>query len=102
MTNQMIRETKTYKAILWKAYFDKGFGLTNQFKYLIVLFGWATADVGMTLLIGILWFIACLIIGRLWFKFKLIDAEHEVQNVVNPFVNEMRSKFGVANIKRLK
>ena len=89
--------TKIYKFCLWKAYFDKGFGLTNQFKYALVLFGWATSNVQTTLIIAIVWAISCLIIGRLWFHFRFIDAEHEVQNVVNPFVAEMRANFGTPN-----
>jgi len=81
---------KLYKLLLWKAYFDKGFGLTNYFKYALLLFGWATDDVGSTLKIGITWAIACLILGKIWFHYELIDTENEIQNNVNPFMREMR------------
>lgn len=34
----------------------------------------------------------CFILGRVWFGLKLVNAEHEVQNKVNPFVEEMRNR----------
>lgn len=80
----------SYKLLLWKAYFDKGFGLTNYFKYLLLVFGWATDDVRTTVIIGIAWAFSCLILGKIWFYFKLVDTEYEVQNNVNPFCNEVR------------
>jgi len=94
-----IINAKAYKFLLWKTYFDKGFSLTNYFKYVLLLFGWGTGDVKTTTLIGIIWVIFCFILGWTWFKFKLIDTEIEVQNQVNPFVKEMRALSG-GNIVR--
>jgi len=79
-----------YKALLWKAYFDKGYGLTNYFKYLLLAFGWATDDVKTTIAVGTLWAFSCLIIGRVWFHYKLIETENEVNNNFNPFQVEVR------------
>jgi len=88
-----------YKAMLWKAYFDQGYGTTSYVKYLIGVLGIAntiiTEDLRLIIILGVSYGLFCLIVGRLWFKFKLVDAEHEVQNVVNPFVSEMRKVFKV-------
>jgi len=82
--------TRLYRPLLWKAYFDKGFGLTNYFKYILLLFGWATSDVRTTIIIGIAWAVGCLILGRLWFHYRLIDTEQEIINLFDPFANEVR------------
>lgn len=84
---------RLYRPLLWKAYFDKGFALTNYFKYILLLFGWATADVQNTIIIGVVWCFGCLILGRLWFHFRLIDTEQEILNQFNPFVKDMRDKI---------
>ena len=92
----MEREFK-FKFILAKAYFDKGWGLLSPAKYAIALFGLASSDVVWTMIIGFAYCIFCYFFGRFWFKHKLMDAENEVNNRVNPFVNEMREKFGIPN-----
>lgn len=81
---------KCYKILLWKAYFDKGFSLTNNLKYALVLFGWVTQSKTQTIAIAIIWAISSLIIGRLWYGYKIIEIENEVGNHVNPFAREMR------------
>ena len=82
---------KCYKLLLWKAYFDKGFSLTNNLKYALLVFGWATNDVKQTVIIGIGWCLMSLLIGKLWFKYKIVEVENEVQNHVNPFMQEVRA-----------
>lgn len=82
-----------YKILLWKAYFDKGLNLTKYALYCIGLFGLASSDVTSTLWLAVGYAIFCLVLGRVWFHYKLINVEHEVQNKVNPFVQEMREKF---------
>ena len=84
---------KFYNAMLWKAYFEKGYSTTHYVKYMIAFFGIASQDVNTTLWIGTIYAVFCLIIGRLWFYYKLVDAENEVYNVVNPFVREMRKVY---------
>jgi len=85
---------RLYRPLLWKAYFDKGFSLTNYFKYILLVFGWATSDVKTTVIIGIVWCFACLILGKIWFYYKLVDTENEIQNIVNPFMGEVRHYIG--------
>lgn len=92
-------ELKCYKLLLWKRYFDTGFSLTNYFKYLLLIFGWATDDVKTTIIIGIVWAFACLILGRLWFHYRLIDTEQEIMNIFNPFQREVRAKLNGERFK---
>ena len=84
---------KYYKFCLWKAYFDKGYGLTSYFKWAIAIFGIASMKPGITLIGFVVYGFFSLILGKWWFKHKLVDAEHEVQNIVNPFVREMRKVY---------
>ena len=82
-----------YKLCLWKAYFDKGMGLTNYIKYLIAFVGIASLNVQLILILGIIYGISCFFLGWWWFKWKWITAEFEVQNKVNLFVKEMRKSL---------
>jgi len=81
-----VRSEKAYKFCLWKAYFDKGIGLTNYAKYLIAFFGLASANVKNTMIIAIAYALFCFFLGRWWFKSKMVEQEIEVGNRVNPFV----------------
>ena len=84
-------DLKGYKILLWKAYFDKGFGLTNYFKYLLGFYALASQEIIITLIIALIYSIICLVIGRLWYHYKLIETENEIGNIFNPFVKEMRN-----------
>ena len=81
-----------YRFCLHKAYFDTGMGLTSYAKYLIALFGIASADVKSTLIIAGVYALFSYFLGRWWFKSKMRVAEIEVQNQFNLFVKEMRKK----------
>ena len=87
----MKHKLRFFKTLLWKTYFDKGFALTNYFKYLLLVFGWATNDVKTTIIIGIVWCLVCVILGKMWFKYRLIDTELEISNIFNPFCRDMRN-----------
>lgn len=86
-----------YKMMLWKAYLDKGLGLMNYVTKVFMVIGIGAGFQGTSLAtiagLAVIYSVACLVIGRLWFYFKLIDAEIEVQNKVNPFVTEMRKVY---------
>lgn len=83
-----------YKLLLLKAYFDKGFGLTSYFKYAFAFGGIFNFIDGKTAIIIALVYIAlCFILGYLWFKYKLIDVENDIQNQYNPFQREVRRKL---------
>ena len=79
-----------YRFVLWKAYFEKGWALTSYIKYVIALFGLSSLNVKLTLFLGFLYGIDCFVVGWVWWKLKLVDEEQEVQNVINPFVREVR------------
>lgn len=89
----MRMELKCYKFLIAKAYFDKGMALTNYVKYLIAFFGIASADVKSTMLIAFGYAIFCYVLGRVWFKYKLIETEIEINNIFNPFVREIRTEI---------
>ena len=89
---------RLFKLLLWKAYFDKGFSLTNYFKYVLLLFGWGTGDVRATIVVGVVWALVCLILGRVWFHYKIIETEHEIDNIFNPFAQEVRKHIKGKNL----
>ena len=80
---------------MWKAYFDKGLGLTNYLKYVIAFFGLASNDVKSTMLVALFYAIFCFILGWAWYRFKLIETEIEIHNNFDMFVREMRGNFGI-------
>jgi len=82
-----------YKTMLLKAYFDKGYSVTSYIKYLIAYYGLVNRDSNL-MLIAAIYGVACFFIGWLWYKYKIVDAEIEVGNRVNPFVKEMRRMSG--------
>lgn len=84
---------KKFVFCLWKAYFERGYGLTGYLKYLIAFFGVSTLNVKITLIIGILYIPFCFLIGYLWFYYRLPEAETEVGNHFNLFVKEMRDQM---------
>lgn len=87
-----------YGILLQKAYFDKGFGLLNYVKYIVGII--ALGDIitnkslKLFLIMGFFYAILCYVLGRLWFKFRWIEAENEVMNRYNLFQKEMRNKYG--------
>lgn len=85
--------------MLWKAYFDEGYGVTSSLKYfLAVIFG-ANAiiqeDLMLLFIVAIGYGILCFILGVIIYHSGMKDAMHEVQNKVNPFVSEMRKVYKV-------
>src|SRR3990167_2219545 len=84
-----------FKILLWKAYFDKGFGLLTYLKYILAVVGVGAAIQGISLLtifiVGVVYGVVCLILGRLWYHYKLVETEKEIENIFNPFVKEMRN-----------
>ena len=86
-----------YKINLYKAYFDKGLGLTNYLKYFILLFGiyevLSIKNVTITFIMAILYAVGCFFLGWFWYKSDFIKAEIEVGNNFNLFVKEMRKKI---------
>ena len=78
-----------YKILLLKFYFDKGFGITNYFKYIIAFMGLASKDLFLTIIVSILYAISCFIVGYYWTKHKMTEIEQDINNSFNPFVRRM-------------
>ena len=86
-----------FKILLVKAYFDKGYGMTNYFFKLIAVFGLTTQLAKTTFYILLIYSILCYFIGYACYKFKIVDTENEINNIFNPFQREVRDKLGIPN-----
>lgn len=93
---------KGYKFLLWKKYFDTGYGLSNYVFKLIAVFGLASQRVGDTFIILGAYSFACFIVGRWWLYSDMLSTETEIQNMFNPFVTEMRKKFKIKQKQTFK
>ena len=76
-----------------KAYFQKGESLISYGKYLIAFFGLASREITITLFLGGLYAILSFMVGWQWYRRGMINAEIEIQNRFNLFVNEVREKL---------
>jgi len=86
-----------FKFNLHKRYFDIGYSITNYLKYFILLFGAVSfqknISLNLTIYIAFAYIIFCYIFGWAWVKFGWYEAEIEVGNHFNIFVNEVRKKL---------
>lgn len=82
------------RLMLWKKYFDTGYGLTGYFKVFIALFGadliFNKNNINFVLWLGFAYGIFCFILGWAWLRFGFIEAETEIGNRFNPFVKQIR------------
>ncbi len=97
---QLMRFETKVKLNLHKRYFDIGYGLTQYFKYLIILFGISSLDVKKTLVIGLIYGICCYILGFIWLNTDFYKAEIEVSNQNNLFVKETREMIKEWNLQK--
>lgn len=80
--------------MLWKAYFDKGWAITNYFKYVFAFAGiFDVISLNIALIIGFFYIIFCFLLGFIIYNFGIIDIENEIQNIFNPFQREVRDKL---------
>ena len=79
-----------FKFLIWKRYFDTGYGLTNYIKYAIALFGISSLNVAKTLMLGMAYAILCFVAGYLWYRYQFVEADNEISNRFNLFMREMR------------
>jgi len=89
---------KFLKFALHKRYFDTGFSVTNYLKYPLVLIGFAIPQPKAIIIIATLYASFCYILGWWWLNYGMTEAETEVSNRYNPFVQEMRKLIGNRNI----
>lgn len=93
------RELIFYKFLVFKTYFDSGYGLTSYFKYLVAFLGVSglIAEVlsfKQVVYIGIGYGVFCYIIGRLWYYLRLPEISAYIDNKFDPFVHEMMKSAG--------
>ena len=81
---------KFLKVALHKRYFDCGFGVLNYLKYPLVLLGFAIPQPKAIIAVAGLYAIVCYALGWWWLNKGMTEAETEVSNRYNPFVQEMR------------
>jgi len=89
---------------LWlKKYFDTGWGLMNQGKYALILFGVydvvTTENMWMTIFMAFLYCCFCFIVGMWWVKQKMYETEQEINNILNPYQRQMREKLKIEKYK---
>lgn len=82
-----------YKLLMFKRYFEQGYGLTNYLKYLIAFFGLASSNLKLTLALGILYVPVCFLLGWYWYNHGWIILDTEISNQFNLFCKEVRKKL---------
>lgn len=81
--------------MLWKAYFDQGYGWTHYIFKIIAVLGLTTqAFEEVAWGIGV-YTIFCFIFGWLFYKWKWINYEKEIHNHFDPFAKEVRAKMKI-------
>ena len=90
-----------FKILLVKKYFDIGYGLTNYFFKALAVFGLSTNMAKETIIVLTLYTLSLYFIGRFYVKYKFLDVENEVNNKFNPYVRQMRKKFGIPNNRNI-
>jgi len=85
------RKKLSYKFLMQKFYFDKGYSLTNYFKWAMAAIGFASRDMEMTIVMAGCYALGCYILGRIWAWRKWVQVEVEIQNYFNPYIDDMRN-----------
>ncbi len=93
---------KLYKLAFYYSSFNTGYSLTSPIKWVAGVFGIGAATQGNSLywiLLGaFVYFVMCIIVGIICYKFGWVDAVSEVGNKYNPFVKEVREKLETKTI----
>jgi hypothetical protein len=86
-----------WRLMLYKRYFDYGFGMTNYFKYFVYLFAaselFISQNIKFSIIILLAWGISSFFIGWALYRYGWYAAEIEVSNRANPFVKDVRRKI---------
>lgn len=81
------------KLLYYKFLFDKGLGLTNYLKYLLVAMGLVFDNVYSIIYMAIGYALLSFFIGWYWNRHSLQQAEFDVSNKFNPFVENTNKKL---------
>lgn len=99
---------KFYKFVLYKNYFDTGYGITSYLKYAIALVVGGGAimqqiTLNQILIIGIVYAVFCFFLGWFWIENGFLDAQNEVGNQHNPLSKQLRAALKLtADLKEIK
>ena len=92
-----------YKLVLWKSWFDKGYGLTNYLKYPLAYFALYEitnlSNFKLTLIAVLFYVVFAWFLGWAWFHWNWIRAEAEVANRYNYFQQEVRKALKTRRFK---
>lgn len=102
----MVKEKKWkgFRILLWKRYFDTGFGLLNYLKYLVFLVGLDRVlnnALNTTILLLVGYALVCFFLGWFFINWGYWETEQEIINRFNPFVKEMRKLTGIPNNRKV-
>lgn len=89
------------KLQLQRNFFSQGRAFLGIFYGLIALFGIASQNWKLTLLMGIIYYGISYFLGRYLYHHRWVEADIEANNRYNPFVKEMRSKIGSPNNRKI-
>jgi hypothetical protein len=70
----------------------------SPLKYVIASYGLFAADIRNLLIVGLVWLIFCLLMGKLWYDYRLAETENEIQNRFNPFQKQVRKRLKLSSI----
>lgn len=96
-----------YKLLLWKNYIMQGYALTQILKYFLLLSGVYAGAAGVSfwliMFLGVVYVLICLILGFVWYRYGLVNAEREIANQYDPLAKQLRGKFRMTkDIKSIK
>ena len=75
-------ELRCFKLLLWKRYFDTGYGITSYAKYIVAMIGVGEVvkgNITTLLIIGLAYAAICFLIGWAYIYFKLIETDLEIR-----------------------
>lgn len=91
---------KIPKWLWFKKYFDVGYGLMNYLRYLLTIIGIGGIANNWGIMayfgLGLLFFLSCVIAGYLWVKYNYVSREDEINNILNPFQNQVRKSLKIS------
>jgi hypothetical protein len=94
MREEDVVQTKRYRFMLHKVYFEKGNTIASVFRY--VFLGLFLVDFSTGLISTMVYGVLCWLMGKFWFSKKygisLAEIEAEIGNQFNKFQQEMREK----------
>ena len=90
---KILLKQKTYRWLLYKRYFDLGYGLTGYFKWILAVVGISALNLQWIIAGFFFYGIFCFLTGWIWIKYNLYILENEITNQYNFFMREVRENI---------